>query len=156
MRLAALAVLVLALPLAIAPGAQGADPAALVREFYRFYEAGDDTRGAIAIVMPHASTRLARLFERELACQERTRGICALDFDFLVDAQDFALTDVQTSAAAARGNRVTVTARFRNAGTPVTVLFRLARDGQRWRVDDVEGRHGGRTWVLSRLLADAR
>jgi hypothetical protein len=156
MRHAALAVLVLVLPLAIAPGAQGADPAALVREFYRSYEAGDDTRGAIAIVMPHASTRLARLFERELACQERTRAICALDFDFLVDAQDFALTDVQTSAAAARGNRVTVTARFRNAGTPVTVLFRLARDGQRWRVDDVEGRHGGRTWVLSRLLADAR
>ncbi|TWB21525.1 uncharacterized protein DUF3828 [Nitrospirillum bahiense] len=145
MRVAALllaAGLVTVPPVARAAGAEPAQstPQAIVEALYRPYLADphaekDTTIDSVAQVRRHATPALARLLDADRACEKRTQGICALDFDIIIDGQDWDLSGFGLQAEAS-GDTATVTARFSNFG-PRVLAYHFMRTGGRWLIDDV-------------------
>lgn len=126
-------------PAAVAQPQVDQEPLRIVREFYAPYLAGRSTpgKGALDIIRPHASPELSRLIDRETACTKRTGGLCALDFDILVDGQDWKLSGLQITAQDARPGAMVVRAAFRNFNQPKVVEYSFAILGGRWQVSDV-------------------
>ncbi|TWB75596.1 uncharacterized protein DUF3828 [Nitrospirillum amazonense] len=129
-------------PAARAGGAEppGSTPQAIVEALYRPYLADphaekDTTIDSVAQVRRHATPALARLLDADRACEKRTQGICALDFDIIIDGQDWDLSGFGLQAEAS-GDTATVTARFNNFG-PRVLAYHFARTGGRWLIDDV-------------------
>jgi hypothetical protein len=122
------------------------EPLRIVRAFYAPYVADRTPAGqsAIDLIRPHATAELQRLIDRENACTRRSRGYCALDYDVLVDGQDFKITRLQVAAQDARPGGMTVRASFLNLGRPTAVEFSFGLIGGRWQVRDVVLTNGGR------------
>ncbi|WP_186457388.1 DUF3828 domain-containing protein [Nitrospirillum amazonense] len=130
----------LALPPAAGAEAPRSTPRAIVEALYRPYLVDphaekDTTIDSVAQVRRHATPALARLLDADRACEKRTQGICALDFDIIIDGQDWELSGFGLEAEAA-GDTATVTARFNNMG-PRVLAYHFARTGGRWLIDDV-------------------
>jgi hypothetical protein len=152
LRLIAFAALLLA---GLVPAAaQAAEPDVLVRGFYRAYEKAGAEPSATRLVRPHASGRLGGLLARDEQCAKKSREPCSLDFDFIVNGQDFEIANVRIAPPAIVGEGASVTARFSNFGTPNEIVYSFVREGGAWRLDDVEARAPRESrWRLSRLLA---
>lgn len=77
--------------------------------------------------------RFAALPAKQLASDEPI-----LDFDPIVGAQDWAISDLSFSeAAGATATSRTVTATFKNYGEPRVVTFDVVEEGGAWKVDNV-------------------
>ena len=127
---------------------------ALVRSWYRPYESNTGGPSALRLLRPHASTRLAALIAREERCAAKSGGICNLDFDVIVNGQDWALKNLRVEPEKLEGDRASAMARFTNFDTAQEVVYRFIRESGRWRLDDVEARlPRAQRWTLSRLLA---
>ena len=103
------------------------------------------------------SDRLRDLFEAYEAWAAKHEDLVgSLDFDWWVNAQDWALADVQVTELGERAGRRIVSARFTNDGRPDEVRFHFVRQGSRWFLDDaVEGTGtGDGGWTLSTLLQE--
>ena len=131
-----------------------ADPLAFVRAHYAAYqreEAGPE-------YPVHAySPRLRALFADYGAWTARHEDLVgSLDFDWWVNAQDWALDDIRISERDEGANRRVVSARFTNDGRPDEVRFVFVRQGGRWYLDDaIEGTGSGDGgWTLSALLRE--
>ena len=127
-----------------------------VRRLYRTYETGGTPgQSALQLVRPHASKRLAALIAREERCTDRHRGeSCNLDFDVIINGQDWELKNLAVEPATLDGDRASVVARFTNFETPEEIVYRYTRESGRWRIDDIEARApGDHRWTLSRILA---
>ncbi len=85
------------------------EPLRIVREMYAPYAANRPTApGALALIRPHAAPELVRLIDRENACVRRSGGgYCALDYDVLVDGQDYEIRGLQVWAVDARPGAMT-------------------------------------------------
>jgi Protein of unknown function (DUF3828) len=120
------------------------EPLRIVREFYAPYLAGRSAPGkdSLDLLRPYASPELARLIDREKACTKRTGGLCALDFDMLVDGQDWKLAGLQVTAQDARPGAMVVRAAFRNFNQPKAVEYSFSIMGGRWMLSDVVIRAG--------------
>ncbi|MDZ5647060.1 hypothetical protein [Nitrospirillum sp. BR 11828] len=163
------AAVLLALGLAVSlPGAPSAGaeappptPQAIVEALYRPYLADphaekDIATDSVASIRRHATPALARLLDADRACQARTHAICALDFDLIVDGQDWDLSGFGLETATV-GDTATVTARFIN-GTPRVLAYHFVMTGGRWRVDDLlilkdDAAASDQPWSLKDTLA---
>jgi hypothetical protein len=122
------------------------EPVQIVRGLYAPYLANRNTpgQGAIDLVRPHATPDLQRLIDKEKACTRRTQGLCAIDYDMLVDGQDWKLAGLQVTAQDARPGAMVVRASFRNMGKAKVVDFPFAITGGRWLMSDVIIKDGNR------------
>lgn len=76
-----------------------------------------------------------------------------VDFDVFVNAQDFELTDLQIGEPSPEGQGVSVPVSFRNFGDAQSLRFHLIREGEGWKIDDIESLTPGQEWRLTTLLA---
>ena len=106
----------------------------------------------------------------EHAYSERLRGLFAaydawarqhddlvgsLDFDWWINAQDWELRGVELHEEPEGPDRMTILARFDNAGRIDLNRFRFVRESGRWYLDDVvNGHRDEEGWTLSQLLQE--
>jgi hypothetical protein len=135
------------------------DPAVWLRQVYDLYRRAEKSpalegQASDDLIVKRASKSLAALFKRNRDC-EVANGICALDWDFVIDGQDSALSNVKVSSTVVAGDKATVTVTFRNfKEVDANVYFLVREDGQ-WKVDDIETRQGSQAPVrISKLLRD--
>lgn len=133
--------------------AQAGELDALVSTWYRAYQAKQPLP-ALRLVRPHASKRLAALIDKEERCKARTRELCNLEFDVIVNGQDWELKGVAVEPTKPANGRAAVTARFTNIETPQEIVYSFVRETGKWKLDDIESRAGPEIerWTLSRLL----
>ena len=78
----------------------------------------------------------------------------SLDFDWWVNAQDWAIEGAAVTELPAGRGRRTIVARWTNYGRTDSSRFLFVRIGSRWYLDDVVNGsgHGDDGWTLSALL----
>ncbi len=144
----------LALGLAIALGAAAplhqqadADPVSLITAIYRTYELNTPA-------LPHIySKRLQALIDKD--ARETPKGeVGRIDWDMLVDGQDWQLSGLKIALLSKSATRAEVRATFKNHGDPNTMLFDLVLQGGHWRIDDIQKAQKPR-WSVSKILMDA-
>jgi hypothetical protein len=73
-----------------------------------------------------------------MMARSQAQGEPILDFDPLIDAQDYQLTNLNvTTDAVVANSHATVRANFTNAGAPSEVVYDLIWENGGWRVDNV-------------------
>ena len=124
------------------------DPAVWLRQIYGLYQRAQkdeklQAQATTHLVERRASRALAALFKRDAECSTKSNQVCALDWDFVIDGQDFELSQVKVGAAQVSGDKATVTASFVNMKTPCVNVFYFVREDGVWKVDDIETRPKG-------------
>ncbi|MBW8881457.1 MAG: DUF3828 domain-containing protein [Asticcacaulis sp.] len=89
-------------------------------------------KSAIERVRPFASAAFAAAIDKDQACMEREQGICNLDWDVIINGQDW-----EVSNFAIEGDGATVRAHFVNFES-LTVTYHFIREGDVWKIDDIE------------------
>jgi hypothetical protein len=148
------------LPVALGATAAEPDPSVWLRQTYDLYHRAEkDTAllktSAPETLAPRASRALAALFKRERNCVEKSHEICALDWDFIVNGQDWELSGVKVGPLQASGDKATVTVTFQNMKHANTNIYAFVREDGAWKLDDVETHDSERrTTRISKLLKD--
>jgi hypothetical protein len=139
--------------IALAPAKAG-ELEELVRGWYRPYERDAATGSALELLRPHASKRLAALIDKEERCTAKTKEICNLDFDVIINGQDWELKNLRIEPAKLERDRASVAVRFTNIEAPQEIVYRFVRQSGRWRIDEVEALAPAvQRWTLSQILA---
>jgi len=116
-------------------GAGRADPAAVVRAFYQPYM-GENSHPQFEQVAPLSAALTADLAAMNARTQAGDES--SLDFDPIVDAQDFQVSDVTaTTEAIAENSHAVVRASFTNLGERKEVVYDLVWQDNRWKVDNI-------------------
>jgi hypothetical protein len=137
-----------------------ADPAVWLRQIYDLYHRAEkapalQNQATDELVMKRASKSLAALFKKNRDCEKKAKGICALDWDFIVDGQDFTLSNIEVGSAAVAGDKATVTVKFRNFEDAEVNVYSFVREDGQWKVDDIETKQGSEAPVrISKVLRD--
>jgi len=136
------------------------DPAAWLRQIYDLYRRAEkqpalQTQATFALVAKRASKSLAALFAKNDACEARQQGVCALDWDFVVDGQDFQLSRLKIGETAIAGDTATVRVEFSNFGAPCLNIYRFVREDGAWKVEDIDTKRGKDASIsIAKLLGD--
>ena len=136
------------------------DPAVWLRQVYDLYHRAEkspemDIQSATELFAKRASKSLAALLKRDDDCTEKSKIICALDWDFVIDGQAWTLSNVKVGAAVVAGDKATVTVSFRNMATACVNVYFFVRENGQWKVDDIETRSGSDAPVrIAKLLRD--
>ncbi len=122
----------------IASEASLPDPAATIRPLYDRYLSNNLDFPEFEDAAPWTSDLRARIVAMEARSQ--AEGGPILDFDPIVNAQDWQLSDLNVATeAVARDSHAVVRARFNNGGAPVEVIYDLVWVGGQWRIDNIRG-----------------
>jgi hypothetical protein len=125
-----------------------ADPAAAIRPLYERYTTPNAQFPDFAHQAPWSRdlwTQLSAMAARSEALNEPI-----LDFDPLIDAQDYELSNLNvTTEAVAENNHAVVRASFMNAGRASEVLYDLVWEDEAWKVDNMRGG----SWNLRQIAA---
>ena len=125
----------------IFPAVAQTAPEVFVRGVYDAYVAAEKA-GKDAPDQLRASIYSARIRKQiaalKKACAKRD-DLCLPDADFLVDGQDYKISDIHTKELSQQGDRAKVEARFRNFDTAVVKTYTLVRENGRWAIDDIDG-----------------
>lgn len=138
------------------------DPSVWLRQIYDLYRRAETDKKAEAQanyrrVVERASKPLAALFKKNDDCEKKSKGICALDWDFVINGQVATLTNITVGPLVAKGNTGTVTVSFTNMGTPSVNVYTFVREAGQWKVDDIETKTGKDAPVrIAKLLKDYR
>ena len=133
------------------------DPAVWLRQVYDLYQRAEkspalDQQATTDLVVKRASKSLAALFKRNDDCEAKSDAICALDWDFVIDGQDYRLSNVKVGSA---GDKAAVTVTFRNFTADSTNVYFFVREDGQWKVDDIETRQGSAPPArIAKLLRD--
>ena len=112
------------------------DPAGVVQRFYDPYLVTDGQIPPLAEAVPWSAQMSADL--QAMFARSQAQGEPILDFDPIIDAQDYQLSDVRAATEAiVEGSHATVRASFTNAGQHEEVLYDLVWQDDRWKVDNV-------------------
>ncbi len=125
-------------PASEAPEASSAapDPADTIRPLYDPYL----TEGASLPGFEHQAPWSASLWEtlQAMMARSQARGEPILDFDPLIDAQDYQLANLNvTTESVVENSHATVRASFVNAGAISEVIYDLVWENGSWRVDNI-------------------
>ncbi|MGL4324810.1 MAG: hypothetical protein ACRCTD_12305 [Beijerinckiaceae bacterium] len=124
------------------------DPAVWVQSIYDLYKRAekDDTllrHANYNLVQKRAARPLLLLFKKDEACMKKNGGgPCAFDADFIINGQDFELSDIKVSPAVINGDKATVTVHFKNFKADNTNRFYFVKQGDLWKVSDVTSQTG--------------
>jgi hypothetical protein len=124
------------------------DPVEVVRGLYRGYERD---KPATLEKQPF-SPRMRKLLAADRAYAKGEVG--RLDFDPIVNGQDWKITDLSVTLASQAQNKAVVEAKFSNLGTAEDLHYDLIRSGGRWLIDEVQSMTKPR-WTMSKILAGA-
>jgi hypothetical protein len=136
------------------------DPAAWLRQVYDLYHRAEknhdlDAQANFRLVVNRASKKLAALFAKNDACEAEQKGICALDWDFIIDGQDFKLSNVKVAAPVIAGDKASVKVTFVNLGSRCANTFEFVREDGAWKVEDIETQQGKDAPLrIAKLLED--
>jgi hypothetical protein len=124
------------------------DPAKFVADVYAKYAKVKDYAPPTDIY----SARLAALFA--LDTKEAGSEVGRIDFDPWTNAQDFQISAVSVKAQPVENaaSREIVVAKFKNIGTPETIIFYFEKTGGAWKLDDMQSPKGDQVWTLSVIL----
>lgn len=136
---------------ALAAGAFAApvfdDPKGLIEYAYAPYENGTFPDDPTELYSPTLRQLWADMAARSEAADEPI-----IDFDPLLNAQDFELSDLIIADPVVKGDSAEVVVSFSNFGEPQELHFYLVRRAEGWKIDDIEAM-GANSWRLSELLA---
>ena len=145
--------------LSLLPGMAGAgivSPKDIVENLYAPYLAdphAEQTDGPSALdaIRSKASKTLKHAIHRNDVCERREQGVCNIDFDIIIDAQDwdishFAVTDGEDQAT----GLPVVTARFTN-GYPREVRYYFISEEGAWKIDDVQASQHDKRGKITRF-----
>jgi hypothetical protein len=123
------------------------DPVALVEHIYEPYLAGEIPEGQHEFF----SSTLEALFEA--AAAETPEGeIGPLDFDPVVNGQDFDISGLRVQQVQNDGSAAIVEASFVNLGDRQRILFMLTHGDEGWKISDLQSVGPNFRWRLSELL----
>ncbi len=125
-------------------------PEALIEALYAPYLADGDPSERDTFF----SDGLTRLFEADAQASQGEVG--AIDFDPVVNGQDFDIENLRFGEAEITGPSAVVTVHFDNLSVPVTLRYALTDEDGNWQVDDIESIEGDNQWKLSEIFAEAR
>jgi hypothetical protein len=129
-----------------------ADPAAVIRPLYARYTTPNAEFPDFEHQAPWSAdlwTQLATMSARSDALNEPI-----LDFDPLIGAQDYQLTNLNvTNEAVVEGSTAVVRAAFDNAGAHQEIVYDMVWEGGGWRVNNVRGDTDGTAWDLRQIAA---
>ena len=95
------------------------------------------------------------MLRRDLACEAQSHEICAIDWDFIVNGQDWELSKVQVGALQASGDRASLTVTFGNLKSTNRNVYEFVREDGGWKLDDVVSGQSGRAPIrISTVLRD--
>lgn len=112
------------------------DPAAVVRTLYAPYIVADAQPPTLEDAAPWSAQMRADI----TAMHARTEAGYApsLDFDPIIDAQDYQLSNISaTTDAVVEGSHAVVRAEFNNIGERQEVTYDLVWEEDRWKVDNI-------------------
>lgn len=120
-------------------------PAEAVRAIYQHYIAAEKS-GAIGPdqLDPKLYTPRVRKQIRQLLKACKGKDVCLPDADFLIDGQDFKITDLQLRVLSDGENRALIEATFKNFDTTVKRVFTMRKQGAAWLIDDIDFGEGRR------------
>lgn len=136
------------------------DPAVWLRQIYDLYQRAEkepalENEANDRLVAQRASKSLAALFKKNDDCETEQNGVCALDWDFVVDGQDNELANVQVGDAVVDDDKATVTVKFTNFTTACVNIYHFVREDGAWKVEDIETTQGSDAPVsIAKLLKD--
>lgn len=118
------------------------DPAVWVQSIYDLYKRAETDNKLMryanyGLVQKRAARPLWLLFKKDDACMKKSGGPCAFDADFIINGQDYELSDVKVSPADIKGDRATVTVKFKNMKEDNTNTFFFVKQGDLWKVSEV-------------------
>jgi len=117
-------------------GAEIPDPAAIIRPLYDPYIAQAETFPGLEQQAPWSAAMLASL--RSMMARSQAMGEPILDFDPLIDAQDYQITDLEVvTESVVENSHASVRASFNNGGASAGVVYDLVWENDGWRVDNV-------------------
>lgn len=124
-------------------------PSALIEALYAPYLGNGDTSERDAFF----SDGLTRLYAAD--AQKSKGEVGAIDFDPVINGQDWDIADLRIGKAEINGQVAVVTVRFENLSTPMPLRYSLIDEGGNWQVDDIESVEGDTRWRLSEIFANA-
>jgi hypothetical protein len=136
------------------------DPTVWLHQVYDLYHRAEKSsallkQSSTELVGKRASKSLAALLARDNACAVKAQGVCALDWDFFIDGQDWTLSNVKVGALVVAGDKATVTVTFRNFATACANVYFFVREDGQWKVDEIETKSGAEAPVrIAKLLRD--
>jgi len=136
------------------------DPAVWLRQVYDLYRRAEKTpslekQANDSLIVKRASRSLAALFKKNDECEAEQKGVCALDWDFVVDGQDDKLSNIKVGAPVVAGEKATVEVMFMNFSTPCANVYYFVREDGQWKVEDIETKAGSDAPVrIAKLLSD--
>lgn len=133
-------------------------PVEIVRQLYQPYVADGDAADfdSLQAIADHADGALKALVARDRACEAKEQGICRIDFDPVINGQDWNLNGkapVFTEADTASGK--TISAAFASYGIKIIIRYDFVLQGDQWLISDVrDTEHGaGGPWDLVEILS---
>ena len=112
------------------------DPADTIRPLYDPYLTEGASFPGFENQAPWSASLWAAL--QAMMARSQARGEPILDFDPLIDAQDYQLTNLNvTTDSVVENSHATVRANFVNAGAPTEVIYDLVWENGGWRVDNI-------------------
>jgi hypothetical protein len=125
-----------------------ADPAAVIRPLYDRYMTPDAEFPSVQDQAPWSSSLWALLSAMTQRSEQINEPI--LDFDPLIGAQDYQLSDLNVAnEAISEGSHAVVRATFNNATTPTNIVYDLIWEADAWKVDNIRGEG----WDLRQIAA---
>lgn len=98
------------------------------------------------------SRELNALFDRDARESEAAGEVGRLDFDPLVNGQDYEITNLEIGQAAVTGDKAVVPVEFDNFSSPTTIEIRLVKEDYGWSIDDVVSTGGDVAYALRDIL----
>ena len=97
---------------------------------------------ALNLILLNASTSLKLAIEKEQACQKQEEGICGIDFDIIINAQDwdisnFKLKEINLKRDDILKNGPGVDATFVNGGKNL-VRYSFVQENGEWKIENVQ------------------
>ncbi len=139
MRFLSLFVLLVAFSLNLSAADKMVTPEALVAKLYQAHDAEkspffqDQDR---ALVDQYFTKELAELLWKDVQVSKGEVG--AIDFDPLYNAQDTEIKNFAIGTAKVDGGKATVVVSFVNFDTKIRITFKLAQQGEAWKISDIQ------------------
>ena len=134
----------------IAAAQSVADPVAVVRAIYAGYERDKPA----AWYDRNYSAGLKKLIDADQKSAHKADDAGHFDWDPIINAQDWKLTDIRISLVSQTAGQAVVDASFHNLDADQHMRFDLVLQAGNWVIDDLQALDKPR-WTMSKILQDA-
>src|SRR5262249_32578842 len=98
----------------------------------------------------YRSKALNALFAKDL--KEANGEVGRIDFDPYFDGQDFEITDLKIGDATITGDKASIEVKFKNFDMEEDMVFALVKEGNAWKIDDVNSKGGADPYDLHDIM----